>query len=274
MSPLPDALREKDKLAPFYQKYLDLDGLPILGSAKVSDYALREAAWIVRRMLEEHPEIIKTLASNDVRMVVMAYDEYTTDVPEQADWQPKEYWDRRARGMGGQIVSGAEENLLCFPGDPYSTENILIHEFAHVIQGHGLTAPDFDKRLQQAFENARKAGRWEGTYAATNSGEYWAEAVQCWFDNNRQNDDQHNWVHTRAQLKEYDPEVAALCLEVFGDRAWRYQKPMERPEEQRRHLEGYDPSTAPGFAWRNDRPAAVEKPAIPETASPPRSKSD
>ena len=75
---------------------------------------------------------------NGVFLVVMAYDEYTTDVPEQRAMKPRVYWDRRARGLGGSPVSCAEENVLCFPGDPYSTENILIHEFAHTVHGMGL----------------------------------------------------------------------------------------------------------------------------------------
>ena len=37
-----------------------------------------------------------------------------------------------------------------------------------------------------------------------------------------QNDDQHNHVDTRDKLKEYDPALAALLTEVFGDTDWRY----------------------------------------------------
>jgi cyclophilin family peptidyl-prolyl cis-trans isomerase len=169
---------------------------------------------------------------------------------------PKDYWDRRARGLGGRLVSGAEENLLAFPGDPYNTENILIHEFAHVIQGVGLRKvdPTFNKRLRAAYDDARKKGLWQDTYAGSNNGEYWAEAVQSWFDNNRENDSIHNHVDTRAELKVYDPNLAALCAEVLGHGDWKYQKPMDRSEQGRVHLEGYDPSKAPRFQWRQTTP--------------------
>lgn len=269
VGPVPDALRGKFRLAPFYQKHLDLDGLPILGSGKVSDQALREAAWIVRKMLSAHPEILGTLKENDVRLVVMAYGEYTTDVPEQADWKPKEHWDKRARGMGGQIGSCGEENLLGFPGDPYDTENILIHEFAHTIHDFGLgkLIPDFDKRVEAAYKKAIKSGLWKGTYAAENAHEYWAEGAQDWFDNNRENDEVHNSVNTRAELLEYDPALAALCKEVFGDSSWRYQKPSARTEEDRAHLAGFDFAKAPAFKWRDEKPASV-KPAVPILAKP------
>ncbi|MES2920798.1 MAG: beta-L-arabinofuranosidase domain-containing protein [Verrucomicrobiota bacterium] len=275
VKPVPDALREKFHLAPFYQKHLDLGGLPILGSEKVSNYAMREAAWIVRQMLIAHPEIADSLKASGVRIVVMAYNEYTTDVPEQADWKPKDHWDRRARGMGGDISSCGEENLLCYPNDPYSTENILVHEFAHTIHGYGLKKliPDFNERLKNAFEKAKEKGLWKNTYALTNEHEYWAEAVQDWFDNNRQNDAQHNHIHTRAQLLEYDPGVAALCREVFGDGEWRYKKPMERPAQQRSHLEGFDPTKSPAFKWRGGEttvrpPSKAVSPVVPIVARP------
>jgi len=79
--------------SPFYQKHLDLDGFPILGSKNVSDHAMREAAWIVRNMLAAgRGDILRTMAGTKVRLVVMAASEYTTDVPEHAGMEPKVFW--------------------------------------------------------------------------------------------------------------------------------------------------------------------------------------
>ncbi|MDB6131914.1 MAG: hypothetical protein JWM59_157 [Verrucomicrobiales bacterium] len=256
-SPVPEAVRTAFKLDPFYQKSVDASGLPIVSSAKVRDQALREAAWIVDHLLAGRNDIREALAANQVRLAVMAVDEYTTDVPEHADLKrDRDYWDRRARGLGpspdAPAVSCGEENLLCFPGDHYATENILIHEFAHAIHQMGLSKvdPTFEGRLNKTYARAMALGRWKGFYAGSNPAEYWAEGVQSWFDNNRENDTSHNFVNTRAELKEYDPELAALCQEVFGDKEWRYQKPADRPEKDREHLNGYDPATAPTFRWR------------------------
>jgi cyclophilin family peptidyl-prolyl cis-trans isomerase len=252
LGPIRPGVRHDLKLDAFYQKHIDLDGFPVLGSSNVSDYAMREAAWIVRQMLTNRAEILRALATNNARLVVMAHNEYTTDVPEQANMTPKVYWDRRARGLGGRIASCAEENLLSYPGDPYSTENILVHEFAHVIHGVAMRALDatFDQRLRQAYQSATNSGLWKGTYAATSVSEYWAESVQNWFDNNRSNDALHNHVATRAALKEYDPKVAALCAEVFGEIHWRYLKPADRDPAGRAHLVGYEVTKAPRFKWR------------------------
>ncbi len=270
--PVPEKLKEKLKLDPFYEKYVDADGLPILGSKKVSDDALAEAAWVVRKMLDGRKDLLEAMAKQNVRAVIMAKDEFTTDVPEQINMRPKLYWDRRARGLGATprvpVVSGAEENLLSFRRDPYPNENIFLHEFAHAIHGTGLNKvdPTFDKRLKDAYKAAMDRELWKNTYAATNAGEYWAEGVQDWFDDNAPPDALHNQVRTRAKLKEYDKELAKLCEEVFGDKEWRYSKPKDRKAEDRAHLKAYDPKEVPTFRWRDsdlgDMPVLVVQTAL------------
>ncbi|MCC7377461.1 MAG: peptidylprolyl isomerase [Verrucomicrobiales bacterium] len=272
VTPVSHDLRSRLGLADFYQKQISVDGFPILGSAKVSNFALLEASSIVQRMMTHRPEVLRAMATNRVRLAVMAATEYTTDVPEHASLEPRVYWDRRARGLGATpsapAVSCAEENLLCFPGDPYATENILVHEFAHAIHETGLNTvdPTFDSRLAQAFHSATNSGLWRGTYASVNKEEYWAEATQSWFDDNRENDALHNHVNTRAELRAYDPAVAQLCQEVFGDLPWRYRKPALRPESDRQHLAGFDAARAPKFRWREesvpDRPRVLIQTAI------------
>ncbi len=263
--PMPSAVREQFRLAPFYQKHLDVGGLPIVGSARVSDAAMAECAWIVRQMLVRRPDILQALGKAGVRFAVMAHDEYTTDIPEHSKLTPRVYWDRRARGLGATpsalAVSAAEENLLSFPGDPYPREIIAIHEFGHAIHEMAMNTldPTFDGRLKLAYEKAIGAGLWKGTYAAVNRQEYWAEAVQAWFDNNAANDALHNDVSTRVKLKAYDASVAALCDEVFGDIPWRYARPADRAPADRAHLAGLA-ANRPRFHWRDE--AVPERPRV------------
>ena len=80
-------------------------------------------------------------------------------------------------------------------------------------------------------------------YAAGNRAEYWAEGVQDWYDTNRIMDHDHNHIHTREQLKTYDPELAKLCEDVLGDTPWRFVSPRERSGTG--HLKGYKPAAAP-----------------------------
>lgn len=253
VQPVPDEVRTRFGLSPLYTKAVVVDGFPVVAAQSVEDFALVEAAYLIRRMTARRPEILRALAEAKVRFCVMAYDQRTTDVPEHSDLTPPEYWDRRARGLGATkarpAVSCGEENLLGFPGDPYATENILIHELAHALHEMGLDRVDasFDERLRAAYEEALAQGLWKDAYAAVNKEEYWAEGAQSWFDTNRENDDQHNHVDTREELVAYDPRLAALCAEVFGDGSWRYRHPREREEPG--HLAGYDASRAPPFEW-------------------------
>jgi dipeptidyl-peptidase-4 len=240
------------KVDPFHKKYVDADGYPIVASGTVNDYALKEAAYLVNLMLAKRPDVKEAMIKSGSRLCILAHNEYTTDVPEFAWLKPKDYWDARARGTGGSrtdpYCSCGEENLLGYPGDPYSTENILIHEFAHNIHLRGMVNVDatFDRRLKETYDRAMAAGLWKGKYAATNHHEYFAEGVQSWFDNNRENDHDHNHVNTRAELLEYDPGLAEMCREVFGDTKLVYTKPATRLKD---HLAGYDPTTAPKFVW-------------------------
>ena len=249
----PVAVRETFNLDPFYEQWIDVEGLPVVASAKVNPYAVKEAAWLIRQMVGHRQDILQALAKNRVRFAVMAYSELTTHIPEHSDLKPDYYWDRRARGLGSTpvrpAVSCGEENLLNYAGDPYSTENILVHEFAHAIHQMGLNTvdPSFDDRLEIAFNAAREKGLWKDTYAITNRSEYWAEGTQSWFDTNRANDDQHNHVDTRDKLKDYDPELAVLLTEVFGDRDWRYTQAVTRTHLG--HLQGFDSEASPKFEW-------------------------
>ena len=251
----PEAEVERLQLDPFYRRYVSAGGLPIVSSDEVSPYALLEAQHLIDRMLDGRDDIRRQLVKNKVRFSIMATTEMTTAVPEHATLTPGKYWDRRARGLGATkhrpSVSCGEENLLRYRGDPYFEESILLHEFAHAIHHMALVDLDetFDARLKETYEAAIKAGLWKGKYAATNRAEYWAEGAQSWFDDNREDDHDHNHVNTRKELREYDPGLAALCEEVFGDKPWRYQKPADRAEAGRAHLQGYDTEKAPRFSW-------------------------
>jgi len=238
----------------FYTKKVEVEGFAITGSKNVSDFALAEAAFLIRQMLGERKDILRVLAKHKIRFAIIAHNESTTDLPEYRKLQPRLYWNRRTRGLGPSeeilAVSCGEENLLGYPGDPYREENILIHEFAHAIHTVALAEIDatFDERLEAAHEAAVKAGLWKGKYAGRNRHEYWAEGVQSWFDTNRPPDHDHNHVDTRDELKEYDPALAKLVKEILGESKWRYQRPADRRPPSP-HLKGYNATKAPLFSW-------------------------
>ena len=252
-SPPPVSVRETFDLDPFYQQWIDVEGLPIIASAKVNPYAVKEAAWLIRQMIGHRKDVLQALAQNGVRFAVMAHNEMTTQIPEHSDLQPDFYWDVRARGLGptpsNPATSCGEENLLNYQGDPYDTENILIHEFSHAIHLMGLNTvdPSFDQRLEETYNAAVNKGLWKGTYAITNREEYWAEGTQSWFNTNRVNDYQHNHVNTREKLKVYDPVLAGMLSEIYGDSDWRYS--LAKTRTHLSHLKGFNPKNSPKFSW-------------------------
>jgi hypothetical protein len=259
-------------LPAFYTQQLSANGFPVVASEGVNAYALKEAVFIVDMMLAGRPDVLDAMIRSGARLSILSHNEFTTDQPEWA-WladlpEPgfggiatRDYRDARSRGMGGSdtdpYCSCAEENLLAYDGDPYSTENILIHELAHNIHLRGMNNVDdtFDDRVQANYRAAMQKGLWTGKYASVNYHEYFAEGVQSWFDNNREDDHDHNHVNTRTELLEYDPGLASLCEEVFGDTVLKYTKPQTRLTG---HLEGYDPTKAPTFIWPKRLEAAHE----------------
>lgn len=252
----PEALRRELNLDPFYTRCVLTAGVPVVASSRVTDPALREAAYLIGRVLAGRDDLRQALVRQRIRFGILAATEYTADMPEYRSVRPPEFWNKRARGLGATprqpLVSCGEENLLNYPGDPYDGENILIHEFAHAIHGVALATvdPTFDGRLAAAHTEALRQGLWRDTYAATNRAEYWAEGVQAWFDCNQRTDPQHNGIRTREQLQAYDPRLAALLAEVFRGNAWRYVRPDRRPTPG--HLADYDPAKAPRFTWPAD----------------------
>jgi len=262
------APEEKNDTPAFYTQRVEASGFPIVASATVNPYALKEAAYLVEQMLIKRNDVREAMIESGARLCIMAYNEYTTDLPEfshftkQKDYysgvNAKDFWDARARGTGGSVTDPyctcGEENLLGYPGDPYKDENILIHEFAHNIHLRGMNNidPTFDDRLEKAYKKSMSAGLWKNKYAATNRFEYFAEGVQSWFGNNRENDHDHNHVNTRAELIEYDPALASFCREVFKGTELTYTKPATRLTG---HMKGYDPTKAPKFKW----PARLSK---------------
>lgn len=220
-------------LDPFYKKHLDAGGLPVVGSEKVPDAALLEARAIVARMTSKRPDVLKSMIEQKTRVAIMARSEVTTDIPEHRDLNavfPKTDWNKRCRGVGATkarpACSGAEENVLQLEGDRYRGESILIHEFGHTMLGMGLDAA-FRADVDAAYKDAMAKGLYKDTYAATNADEYWAEGVQDWFDANATSTPPngiHNEIGTRAQLKRYDPALAALLVKVYADDDWRWKK--------------------------------------------------
>ena len=59
--PPPKEVRDFFDLSPFYQQWINVEGFPVLASAIVSPYAMREAAWQIKQMIGHRSDILKVL---------------------------------------------------------------------------------------------------------------------------------------------------------------------------------------------------------------------
>lgn len=227
---------------PFYTRYADAGGIPILSSARVPAKALLAARDIVQAMLAARPDLHAQLVTDGVRVAVMAGDESTLDLPEQRGWKKparddprltpcerkhydarigrlsdRAYWDARARGMSGPLTSTGAENLLGDPNGRYYGQNILVHEFAHMIL---LAAEKRDPALYaevaRAYAAALGAHRWQGEYAAVSIGEYWSVGTQIWFNTNQLVAFDGRRILSHEDLEAYDPALYRALGKVYG----------------------------------------------------------
>ncbi|HEX7779631.1 MAG TPA: hypothetical protein VF424_10350 [Vicinamibacterales bacterium] len=232
IGPVPASLG----VSPFYKKYVDAQGIPVISSEKVPDDALVVARDIVITMLSARPDLRKALIDRRWRTGVIAEVEMTADIPEYANrkrpgapaGEPVTQLDRdyhawRSRGLGGNPTTGAEENLLGYPGTRYFGEHIFVHEFSHAIMGGAIRTvdPAMYAEIQKAYDAAMAAGKYIGPngrkhYATTNASEYWAEGAQWWFFSNYPECFTGNVkVETPDDLKAYDPTLYELLGRVF-----------------------------------------------------------
>jgi hypothetical protein len=218
--------KHRPRAEAFYRKYLEVQGVPIVAAEVVDEEALWRAGEVVARMLAGRSDLLETMRREGMYVVIIGRNQKYTDIPEYSDHPNPEFINERVRGTGGRPTSFPEENLLAFVLDRYDDESIAVHEFAHTIDwALRRTDPQWSRRRDEAYRAALERGLWQGTYAASNAGEYWAELCQSFFDANRVNNWNHGPIGTREQLKAYDPigyELVRSTLNWDQVEDWRY----------------------------------------------------
>ena len=211
----------------FYKKYVDVNGIPIVTSWRVPDsciVAAHHTLYAMTSMLK--PEVLEAMKKHGTRVAIMARYEGETDIPEHHFMinDTTVNMDVRARGMEGTmevpVTTCAEENILAYQIDKYHAEDILIHEFAHSIHLIGIyqVDPTINEKLDSLLAKAKARGIYANTYRLDNGMEYFAEAVQDWFNVNaevQRADGKHNWINTREELLAMDPDMYHLLAQYF-----------------------------------------------------------
>ena len=239
---------------PFYDKYLDAGGIPIVASDRVADEALVDARRMVEDMLAYRPDLAAVLARRDYQVAILGEEEAITDLPENAHWTrperddprltrcerkhyearigsltDREYWNARVRGIGGVYTVGAEEDVLGKPTSRYYGETILVHEFAHnVLDAIRVADPALYAEVEAAYAKALEEGLWLNEYASTTVQEYWAEGTQFWFNSNRLAVFDGRRILNHDDLAAYDPRLAAALAQAYGPRHRLAADPFHR----------------------------------------------
>lgn len=226
----------------FYTQHQRAGGIPIVASARVRPQALAAARAMALGMLGHRPDLARWLAAHGYRIAVIAQSEALLDLPEFRHWTKpvkddprltrcerkhydarigaktgRQYWDARARGIGGRHMVAAEEDLLDLTPNRYYGETIFVHEFAHQILDAVRGAdPALYARVEAAYAAAKAHGLWRDEYAMTTVDEYWAEGSQFWFDSNRLQVFAGRRILDHGDLSAYDPALYAALGAVYG----------------------------------------------------------
>lgn len=196
---------------PYYQKYLDAGGIPILAPESVSDEELRRTQATLFGMVADRPDLLDLLASQNTR--ILLYDREKgglAQLPEFVD-------SSNASGLFGETSYGGAVAAPAMM--TYHCNETLIHEIAHALdyaiqiqEWKAFREPEFKQARNRAFLSAKEAGLWTGSYASTISDEYWAEMVVHWL-----RPDLFRTQFGLRNLSEYDSKAARLIEQYLGN---------------------------------------------------------
>ncbi len=197
---------------PYYRKYLDARGIPILAPESVADEELRRAQATLFGMVADRPHLLDVLASQNTRVLLYDRDKGgLSQLPEFAD-----YSDSKFAGVWGETSYGG---AVAAPAmTTYHCNETLIHEIAHALdyairihEWETNREPEFKQARNQAYLSAMDAGLWAG-YESTLSHEYWAEMVVHWL-----RPDLFRTQFGLSDLSEYDGKAARLIERYMGN---------------------------------------------------------
>ena len=199
----------------FYQKYLQVAGVVVVAPTEVSDEKMEQAGAIVAAMLSGKPALLESAAPKYIRIAIY----HRKDEEILVGQLPEFRYLSGGSGGEGRADWTASGWIAAVPDKDREYCYAFIHEFAHTIQlalEYSPGGEEFRSRLEALYNAAMNADLWQNTYASTNVWEYWAETVTFWF---------HEFMREPhelrgSKLEDYDPEIARLISETFGEEAY------------------------------------------------------
>ena len=75
-TPPPAAVRDFFELDPYYQQWINVRGFPVLASAEVRPYTVKEVAWTIGQMVGHRPDILRAMAQNRARFSIVPHNKH------------------------------------------------------------------------------------------------------------------------------------------------------------------------------------------------------
>ena len=182
-----------------FDKYCSAGGIGIVGSAAVSDFAIKLAWKQVMNILAAHPGVHQRMAQAGVHHQIDA----AAEPPRSPSYNSPARHGR-----------SPEQNLLCYPESVPLNYSYLVHEFGHAFYHEGLSEVE-RKQVDTFYGLAVQQGLWEEKYARTSTGEYWAEVVEAYFSAFTGG---INFNH--EQMAEHDSRAYNFLLRFFPADGW------------------------------------------------------
>jgi len=219
---LPQAyLKTVDKS--FYKKFVSANGIPIMSSKDVSDYALKESARIIRGVTDNfHPGFLAALIEKTERVALWASNSTACSIPEVA--KPCDLDKFRGGLAFGYMLILQETGFKCDDRGNAWIGRVLVHEFQHGVNG---VFEKVDKKLQsdleKAHKNAKDKGIWPPDwYGMSSWAEFFAGAGQAWFEANEM--DCHKLqACDKNQLQKKDRLLYEVAERVYKSSTWLYK---------------------------------------------------
>ncbi len=220
---------------PFYKKYINADGIVVVGSENVADAALLETRRTILRLTSKRPDVHKAIVANNARISIMAFSETASDLPE-FDLGGDGEW-----GLGqmpGDPASLVSEKGIRYEGNTEYIANFLLHEFVHVVHNLGMptTDPEIVEVIYAAYLKAVEEGRFMRSpndppeditaFDEFRDDEYFTHSVNAYYDLNESlpgpwvDIEIGDWGQrsgTREDLKKNDPVIYEIIEQFFPD---------------------------------------------------------
>ena len=175
----------------YYNRYVDADGMLILGTDAVPDTLFLEARKAMLVLTTKHPSLREHLRSTSETLLGLCSEPGTGFYMILDKWRtaphPKLLIEKgiiNPDDHAGACQLLVNPNTQLFTGYCYSNPSLVtfVHEFAHALHiTISFEDPNFEKKLTDAYTVAIAAGRWQNMYASVNMREYFAEGVMHWY---------------------------------------------------------------------------------------------